>query len=939
MRTIGLSRALRGVTGLIILALLAGPAGAVSRQDALEITTSDLLGGSLEGVRLFVHPEQLPADMAVSTWRYDVFTTPAEGWFFFIDLVPGANYEHACQYVFIEAASGKLTKYDAMTPPNAYMDLEEITDGRDNPRPGESERLHAWFDQRMEEVPKPSRETRGQAYAFIISGGASQGSNHIRYWNDCSFIYKTLVNYYGYADDHIRVCISDGLDPAPDRSDNTNSPADLDGDNDPDIEYPATNLYIEQVFDELAATLTASDQLFLFTTDHGGSSGGWSTYLNLWNSETLPDYVLAGYVDALPCQTFLCCFEQCYSGGMLDDLEAEGRVLASAAAYNEYSWAMPPDYIYDEFVYYWTSAVAWEDPYGNPVDADTNDDGLVSMHEAFIYAEDHDTADETPQYYSTPPELGDIANLLGNLEGVYLALEDVTIDDDMEGESHGNGNGIIEFNETIELEILLNNMGNEDATGVTGTLSIAPGYVGISEAEASWGSIPSGETAANGRPFVFHVNRIVPDLEALEFTLDLSEEPGQMGVALTAHAPAYEVVVADIDDTVGGNGDGIANPGETLALTIAIDNVGSCDTPELDAILRGGCDEFMADETPHPIGVILSGQGVIEGGFSVEIAADSPEIFTHYLQVYLEGPDFYTRMIQIPFAVGQIFADNMEQGATAWTHYAGPGGTWGDDWHVETYRNHTPAGTTSWKCGGAGSADYGNLQYAILESAPIDLPAGSVLEFWHWMAAEISSVHTGYCYDGGLVEISTDGSTWETLTPDGGYPYLIRPGGTPGPFAAETPVWSGQHGWEYVTVDLSGYEGMVWLRWAFGSDGAVTDEGWYLDDVRVFTIPFSGTDNGAARVLRPMLYPARPNPGTQAVLRFALPQATSGNLSVFDPSARLVRILASGTLEAGEHQVTWDGRDASGIPVTTGSYFCRLSVDGEGWTRKVTILR
>ncbi len=379
---------------------------AVSRDEAVAIASATLPGGSLEGVRLYVFPRLLPAGETVSTWRSDLFVTPAPGWFVFVDPYPGANWEHRCLYLFIDAATGAIVRHEAMIPPRLQAELIEITHGHDNPPPGVSERVLADFRDRLRGLPKPE-PSRGGAYAFITSGGANQGNNHIRYWNDCSFIYSVLTEYYGYEDDHIRVCISDGTNPAPDRSDGTNSPTDLDGDGDADIEYPATRTYIGQVFNELAQTLTPSDQLFIFTTDHGGQESGWNCYLNLWNWETLRDDELAVYVNALPCETILCTFEQCFSGGMIDDLQGDGRVIATACRWDEYSWAMGPNYIYDEFVYYWTSAVGWADPYGNPVDADTDNDGLVSMREAFVYADAHDTAGETPQYSSTPADLGE----------------------------------------------------------------------------------------------------------------------------------------------------------------------------------------------------------------------------------------------------------------------------------------------------------------------------------------------------------------------------------------------------------------------------------------------------------------------------------------------------------------------------------------------------
>ena len=938
---------LAGLALLSLIALLCPSQahGAISSDQAVTITIDAVMGGDTGAARLFVQPEMVSSDQSVQSWKREIFRAPGQGWLLFIDPTPRANWEHPCTYVFVDAQTGAVAQYPATLPPSTQDDLREITQGRDNPLPGESERAHAWFDKQIQRVPKPARDNRGRSFAFIISGGASQGNNHIRYWNDSSFMYKTLVNYYEYPDENIYVCISDGLNPAVDRSDGTNSPPDLDGDGDDDIQYPATYEYIELVFNELATILTASDQLFVFTTDHGGLESGWDCYLNLWNWEELRDDQLAAMVNALPCEAVMCCFEQCYSGGMIDDLESDGHVIATAARYDELSWAMS-NLIYDEFVYYWIAAVNWEDPYGVPVDADTNNDGIVSMHEAFIYAEAHDQASEHPQYSSTPPELGDLLNLHGNLEGVYLAVDEVIIDDDMEGASHGNGNGVIEYNETIELSVVLHNMGNETGVGVTGTLTTTSTYVGLSIATGDFGDIGSGENAANAEPYVFHIMHDVPDLESLGFTLEISEEPGAVALGLTARAPSYLVSLVDLDDSVGGNGNGIPEPGEQVLFSLGIENVGGAETPDLTGVALPGSDYFTLDPTPHALGVIAVGANVTEAGFAIDISPACPEIFTHYVHLVLTGADHYTAMVPVPFSVGQIFADNMEMGSGAWTHYPGPGTNWIDEWHIETYRNHTPDGASSWKCGGAGAADYGNLLYAILETAEFELPPGASLSFFHWIDAEISGSFTGYCYDGGLLEISTDGGTiWEVLTPADEYNFLIRTGGTPGPFPAETPVWSGSSDWTEVSVDLSSYTGIVKLRWAFGSDGASVGEGWYIDDVRVYTLPTSGTgDDERALVLRPQLFPARPNPvlagdAESVSLHFALPTAGDGQLNLYDAGGRLVRVLAEGGFDPGMNVVAWDGRDGHGLPVGAGTYYYRLSAGGIEQTRTVTVIR
>ena len=63
------------------------------------------------------------------------------------------------------------------------------------------------------------------------------------------------------------------------------------------------------------------------------------------------------------------------------------------------------------------------------------------------------------------------------------------------------------------------------------------------------------------------------------------------------------------------------------------------------------------------------------------------------------------------------------------------------------------------------------------------------------------------------------------------------------------------------------------------------------------------------------------------------------DLTVHDVSGRRVRTLAAGAHGRGRYEVVWDGRDAAGGRVAAGIYFVRLSIDGEGWTRKLAIVK
>jgi hypothetical protein len=65
----------------------------------------------------------------------------------------------------------------------------------------------------------------------------------------------------------------------------------------------------------------------------------------------------------------------------------------------------------------------------------------------------------------------------------------------------------------------------------------------------------------------------------------------------------------------------------------------------------------------------------------------------------------------------------------------------------------------------------------------------------------------------------------------------------------------------------------------------------------------------------------------------------ASDVSIFDASGRLVRRLVSGSLPAGVHTVTWDGRDARGVAAGAGAYFVRLAWGGQGReTQRVTLL-
>ncbi|MDD4735532.1 MAG: C13 family peptidase, partial [Kiritimatiellae bacterium] len=381
-------------------------------------------GKEISGVR----GELTGSGTVMSTWGSREVVSPWESFrVFMVDDAPEANWGHACRYVFAAGDLSMVAVAYEVTPLSVFSALK---------RSGGTENLMETivpFERTVQ--PMPERKGGGadgakairydgpvsNCYAVIISGGYNQANNHIRYWGDAAYVYSTLTRKYGYVKTNVYALISDGLDPAADRSDDTNSPWDLDGDGTNDTQASATAVNVSNVFVHLQSVLTSNDQFFVFTTDHGGPITGGDegdVELNLWNTESLTDVEMKALTEGLPCPVHFV-FEQCYSGGFVDDLAQSNRTVATAAWYNESSYAGNTFPWFDQWCYYWTAAMRGFYPQTNepwvdalPCDGDLNGDGYVSMDEAQRFAYLNKYSLDHPMWQEIPEGLGKRSFLL-----------------------------------------------------------------------------------------------------------------------------------------------------------------------------------------------------------------------------------------------------------------------------------------------------------------------------------------------------------------------------------------------------------------------------------------------------------------------------------------------------------------------------------------------
>lgn len=394
----------------------------VTRDTVLNLV--DSLYGSVN-TNIWVSNTPLGAsDTLICNRIMEAFSPDYVSWLVIVDKHPLANWGHECTYLFVNANTMETEEQTyTMLPSDVSIINREKTYTPENAGSGEL------FDfTKMRKAGRSvSSSASGNKWAVIISGGMSPEANYTLYWNDCSAIYSVLKSYYGYTDNNIYVLMSDGTNPGIDLFDPItrtylSSPVDLNEDGITDIDYSATKSNISTVFNTLRQNVQSGDNVFIYVVDHGARKNNES-YICLWNNSEISQSEFKTEVDKITSLANIhIVMGQCYSGGFISEFTGRlNTTITTACDANESSYGII-DKGYDEFVYHWTAAVCGEYPNGTSTDADYDNDGEVSIYEAFYYANENDVFvegyqdyTETPQYNSNPTYFGYNHSLDGKL--------------------------------------------------------------------------------------------------------------------------------------------------------------------------------------------------------------------------------------------------------------------------------------------------------------------------------------------------------------------------------------------------------------------------------------------------------------------------------------------------------------------------------------------
>ena len=84
----------------------------------------------------------------------------------------------------------------------------------------------------------------------------------------------------------------------------------------------------------------------------------------------------------------------------------------------------------------------------------------------------------------------------------------------------------------------------------------------------------------------------------------------------------------------------------------------------------------------------------------------------------------------------------------------------------------------------------------------------------------------------------------------------------------------------------------------------------------------------------------RPNPfSNNTMIEFVLPSEQFTKIEILDIYGNIVKTLESDILSATVHSYYWDGSDAKGKQVGSGTYFARVSTETENSIIKMTLIR
>jgi len=446
---------------IILIGIQSTTSAQIDKNQAIGIVRSNMTNEELQNYNVLVYPDLIQGQEFNLSPYHVLHSTYDNSWLFFIDMYPQAQWDHNCRYIFVDHQTGNYSTINFKIPPQDYWyGWEYVNDPHPypaiNPIPDSIQAVSYTLN------PDPHK------YAVFLCWWEGEPCR----WNNLSHLYCGIKRNYGFLEENIFVLSGSGVI-------NDTMSEDLDGDLiGPDFDGPCTKDSIEDVFNYLSQVMTEEDLLFVYATTHGHRTGQDTSYLRLWDYDSLFDYELAELADEIVCSQKIFGIDACHSGDFVDDLDNEHSTIQTCVSGDRLS-VISTGFGFHDMSFWWGTALRgcypssdkskpWENgPYigehdslytisnidsvdFNPDDSlGGNSDGFIQFQEAFNFAYRYasDIRDRGGQNYINEGFQGDLLTLNG-IEGRVDTSQAIT------------GNFLIGRKLTLAPEVVLSDYSN-----------------------------------------------------------------------------------------------------------------------------------------------------------------------------------------------------------------------------------------------------------------------------------------------------------------------------------------------------------------------------------------------------------------------------------------------------------------------------------------------
>lgn len=513
-------------------------------------------------------------------------------------------------------------------------------------------------------------------------------------------------------------------------------------------------------------------------------------------------------------------------------------------------------------------------------------------------------------------------------DGAYVIYASHDVND-----AAGNGDGMLDYGETALLSLTMANVGSSDASNVEVILSTEDEYVTILDGTASYGTIAAGTSLEVTDGFEIEVAADIPDGHTIVFEVESTgEEIWNSNFSETGHAPVLMLGTFSVSDPAG-NGNGKIDPGETVELSIFVNNEGSSGATDVEAVLSSVSDYIEINSAAMTYGNISAG-GDAEQTYSVTASSDTPAGHSAAFGLDISAGlgisgngEFYLVVGQIPVLVvdldgnnnssSEMMAcfDNLSVGAEMMTDWPDDLGLYSSVFVcLGVYPDNHVLGMSE----GQTLADFMN------NGGKVYMEGGDT-----WFYDQATAGHAMFNIQGledGSDDLGTQLGQSGTFTEGLIYDYdgdnnwidRISPTGS-----AFTIFKNQSPSYNSVVANDAGTYKTIGSNFEFGG---LTDGDMPLDYLMHLYLDFFdidaiwvGVDEEQASVISEAM--AWPNPfNGETQIGFALKEASHMSVEVYSMSGQRISILADRDFDAGTHQLRWN----ASADAAKGVYFVKI---------------